>query len=302
MKIQIESLNTFIAAADTGSFSAAARKLSKSQAAISLSIQNLEIDLGFALFYRNRKLPELTQQGELILKDARDLMSQYRAFIERSISISNVEQVKLCIGIDPLVCCHKINEIIQDFSTAFPLIELKIVQRSSESLNQKLNDKKIDFALGIFKHDIKSNFEYLSAFKLHGYWVVAPNYAKELKLFSDNGVVKADKSLFSRARILLPSETPSIYINETNISKQVWYVEDIHTLLSFCRNGLGFAYLPSFVVEHDLKNGKLDKLLLESDLRSENYLMASLIYPAGISKSIAMEWLSQRFLDFKVCR
>ena len=68
-------------------------------------------------------------------------MSQYTAFIERSKSISNVEQIKLCIGIDPLVCCHKINKIILDFSIAFPLVELKIVQQNSESLAQKLTDK-----------------------------------------------------------------------------------------------------------------------------------------------------------------
>lgn len=301
MKIQFESLSSFIAAADTGSFSAAGRKLKKSQAAISLAIQNLEIDLGFTLFDRDGKYPKLTQQGELVLKDARELMSQYNAFIERSKSISSVEQVKLRIGIDPLVCCHKINEIIQDFSMAFPLVELNIVQQSSESLAQKLTEKTLDFALGVFSHDAKSNFEHISAFQLNGSWVVSPTYVEDNQLILDNGVVNIKKSVFNQSRILLPSETPLTNIDEVSLTKQIWYVEDIHTLLSFCRNGLGIAYLPNFVVSHDLERGSLNKLVLDSELTGNNCCRASLIYLLGYQKSSAVEWLTQNFLNFKLC-
>jgi DNA-binding transcriptional LysR family regulator len=301
MKIQLESLSSFIAAADTGSFSAAGRKLKKSQAAISLSIQNLEIDLGFSLFDRDGKYPQLTQQGELFLKDTRQLMSQYTAFIERSKSISNVEQIKLCIGIDPLVCCHKINKIILDFSIAFPLVELKIVQQNSESLAQKLTDKTLDFALGVFSQNVKKHFEHIAAFHLIGSWIVSPSYVETNNLQLDNGVVKIEKSLFNQSRILLSSEIPLTDMDESTLTKQIWYVEDIHTLLSFCRNGLGIAYLPNFVVAHDLEKGSLNKLVFDLEQVESSSSRVSLIYNLGYQKSPAVEWLTNKFSNFKLC-
>ena len=45
-----EALNAFVEAAALGSFSAAARKLRKSQSTISTAIANLEADLGLTLF------------------------------------------------------------------------------------------------------------------------------------------------------------------------------------------------------------------------------------------------------------
>ena len=300
MKIQLESLTSFIAAADTGSFSAAGRKLKKSQAGISLSIQNLEIDLGFTLFDRNGKYPLLTQQGELVLKDARLLMSQYSTFVESSKIISTEEQVKLSIGIDPLVCCPRVKEVILRFSEAFPAIELTISQRSSESLAQKLADKTLSFALGLFDRDTKKTFENMSAFQLDSCWVVSSGYSLANNLHYDAldpRAIKIDQATFNQSRILLPSETPLAGFYEINLTKKIWYVEDIHTLLSFCRNGLGIAYLPRFVVEHDLAKGHLNKLVLEKDQSRSRDWRSSLIFTPGYNKPPAVEWLTRNILS-----
>ncbi|MDP2516912.1 LysR family transcriptional regulator [Photobacterium damselae subsp. piscicida] len=45
MQFSIEQLEAFVAAAETGSFSAGARKLNKAQSVISTAIANLELDL-----------------------------------------------------------------------------------------------------------------------------------------------------------------------------------------------------------------------------------------------------------------
>lgn len=55
-----ESLIAFVEAASLGSFSAAARKLGKSQSTVSTAIAHLEIDLGLTLFDREKRYPVLT--------------------------------------------------------------------------------------------------------------------------------------------------------------------------------------------------------------------------------------------------
>ena len=59
-----EALTAFVEAAASGSFSAAARRMRKSQSTISTAISNLETDLGLTLFDRSTRQPTLTAQGE----------------------------------------------------------------------------------------------------------------------------------------------------------------------------------------------------------------------------------------------
>ncbi|WP_413047993.1 LysR family transcriptional regulator [Pseudomonas phoenicis] len=67
MRYSPESLVAFTEAAALGSFSAAARKLNKSQSTISISIANLEADIGSQLFDRGSSKPILNSAGEQVL-------------------------------------------------------------------------------------------------------------------------------------------------------------------------------------------------------------------------------------------
>ena len=55
--VTIEQLRTLRAVAEAGSFSAAARKLGRVQAAVSQSIDRLEAQLGLRLFDRTGRVP-----------------------------------------------------------------------------------------------------------------------------------------------------------------------------------------------------------------------------------------------------
>lgn len=59
------------AVADTGSFSAAARRLNRAQSVVSYTIANLEQQLGLALFERDGRRPALTEAGRALVADAR---------------------------------------------------------------------------------------------------------------------------------------------------------------------------------------------------------------------------------------
>lgn len=61
-----EQLRIFITVCETGSFSAAARKLNRAQSGISQAIANLEISINQTLFDRSGNIPELTSEGEAL--------------------------------------------------------------------------------------------------------------------------------------------------------------------------------------------------------------------------------------------
>ncbi len=70
-----ETLRTFIAVAETGSFSKAAERLCKTTATISYRIKLLEENTGVALFFRTTRSVTLTAAGEHLLSQARDWLS-----------------------------------------------------------------------------------------------------------------------------------------------------------------------------------------------------------------------------------
>src|ERR1700751_5702485 len=73
--VSLDQLRTFIAAADEGSFSAAARKLLRAQSVVSETVSNLEDQIDFPLFYRSPPYPKTTPAGVVLLADARSIVA-----------------------------------------------------------------------------------------------------------------------------------------------------------------------------------------------------------------------------------
>ena len=72
--IDIEKLDTFLQAAETLSFSEAAKRVHLSQPTISHHIKMLEEDMGVLLFTRTNSGLQLTEEGRLLLPWARRLL------------------------------------------------------------------------------------------------------------------------------------------------------------------------------------------------------------------------------------
>jgi len=72
--LDLDLLRTFVAVAERGSFSAAATRISRTQAAISQQIQRLEAQLCASLFVRNSREVRLSPAGERLLGYANRLL------------------------------------------------------------------------------------------------------------------------------------------------------------------------------------------------------------------------------------
>lgn len=67
-------LRSFVTIVDSGGFTRAATRLGRTQSTISLQIKRLEDGLGRRVFIRDRREPELTAEGEVLLTYARRLL------------------------------------------------------------------------------------------------------------------------------------------------------------------------------------------------------------------------------------
>src|SRR3954469_11460095 len=98
--VTIEQLRTLRAVAEAGSFSAAARKLGRVQAAVSQSIDRLEAQLALRLFDRSGRVPRLTHHGEAIVAAAAKIEGGVDALEDLVASLRRGAETTLSIVVD----------------------------------------------------------------------------------------------------------------------------------------------------------------------------------------------------------
>lgn len=84
MTMGLRQLAAFVAIAEHGSFSAAARELGVVQPAVSQAVRRLEADLGLVLLARSTRRVTLTLAGEALLERARAVLREECALRDRA--------------------------------------------------------------------------------------------------------------------------------------------------------------------------------------------------------------------------
>jgi Transcriptional regulator len=98
--VTLDQLRILMAIAETGSFSAAARRLSRAQSAISHAVLALETALGVALFDRTGRAPKLTEAGRVLLGDAKAVVSRTEELRARAQSMGQGIEPELSLAVD----------------------------------------------------------------------------------------------------------------------------------------------------------------------------------------------------------
>ena len=82
MGMKISTLEYLIALADSRSINEAAQKLYVAQPSLTKALQGMERELGFQLFVRTKSGIELTEAGRQILPEARQMVANYKGWLE----------------------------------------------------------------------------------------------------------------------------------------------------------------------------------------------------------------------------
>jgi DNA-binding transcriptional LysR family regulator len=149
--LELSLLRHFVALAQTGSFSAAARKLQTSQPVISRSIQRLEDVVGTRLAERSTRSVELTPAGEALLRDATFLLGRAAVAMENARRIGQSAHGRIRIGICPTAESAEIARGIADFRNKWPSIDLRFSSVDSAALPASLRSCDVD--IGIMQVD-----------------------------------------------------------------------------------------------------------------------------------------------------
>lgn len=125
MRYSPEALMAFVEAADTGSFSAAARKLRKSQSSVSTAIANLEVDLGVTLFDRQSRQPVLTPAGQRVLSHVQAILAASERLDELAVRLSTQVETRLTFVLSDTYQPTHHEALLRRFERRYPDIEFE---------------------------------------------------------------------------------------------------------------------------------------------------------------------------------
>ncbi|RFU85785.1 LysR family transcriptional regulator [Streptomyces triticagri] len=138
-------LRTFLAVAQTLSFTQAARRLGLRQSTVSQHVRRLEAATGRLLFTRDTHSVELTDDGEAMLGFARTILGAHERAAE--FFAGTRLRGRLRFGASEDFVLTRLPEILKSFRHAHPEVDLELTVELSGTLHRRLADGQLDLVL-----------------------------------------------------------------------------------------------------------------------------------------------------------
>lgn len=231
-------LKSFIAIAETGSFSKAADIVGRTQSAVSLQIKKLEEGLKCFLFDRSNRQVALTEQGEIFLGYARRMVElQWEAY-----SRLNEPEVKgeISLGTPEDFATHYLPEILSSFTKHHPLVQLHV--RCDLTLNLMSGFRKGEYDMILVKRDPERVKGGTKVWREPLIWAMADHHQIKLPI----SLVLSPQPCIYRARALAALDR----------SRKAWSISytspSLAGTIAAVKAGLGITVLPKDMVPEGL--------------------------------------------------
>lgn len=143
--LDIRSLRSFVTVVETGSVTEAARRVGRTQPAVTLQIRRLEEQIGKPLFEPGARRPVLTTDGNILLGYARAMLRMHDE-VWRRFQTRRIEG-RVVLGTPDLYAAYLLPQILSGFRAIYPGVEVDLRCALSRTLMGALDAKEIDIAL-----------------------------------------------------------------------------------------------------------------------------------------------------------
>lgn len=170
--LDIDQLKTFLAIADTGSFTKAAEDVNKTQSAVSMQMKRLEENLGRTLFVRDGRGNRLSRDGERFVEQSRKLVAMNDEIMASFTKPELTGSVRF--GTPDDYADLFLPEVLGRFARSHPQVTVDVECLPSMNLMEKMRQGEIDIALVTF-HDNEGEGEVVRRERL--VWVASARHS-----------------------------------------------------------------------------------------------------------------------------
>lgn len=261
VKMDLKKLETFIQVAEQGSFTKAAEKLGYTQSAVSFQIKQLEEALKTVLFERINHSIKLTPKGREILNLAHQMIA-LAGDIEKTANNTNEISGTVRIAMADSLCHFIFWDHFSEFHRLYPNIKLKVISTSTEEMFRLAKQNDIDLVFTLDKHLYDTNYIIVKEHEINTSLITSAEnelaLKEELSLddISCEPLILTEKGMSYR-------QTFEEYAAKKSIElKPILETGDTELICHLVEQGAGISFLPDFVTEKYVKNGKIKQVRL----------------------------------------
>ena len=290
---RLQTIEAFVAVADSGSFAAAAQQLRVAKSVVTARVQQLEEYVGAPLLHRTTRSVRLTELGQAYVKDCSELLSKSNGLLDEMRKTQNSPEGKLRIHALPGFVLGHLAVELQEFQQLHPDINVDLF--ASDTVIDPVKEG-FDCTLQIFS-PASEELIARKMFPVRRVFCASPSYLaahselnnprdlREHRLGLYSGYHTRDRWDFFRGQ-----EAISIYLKPPLLTNSV------HLLAEYGCAGAGVVCIPTLVASRYLVSGQLVPVLTDWQLSS---FWLSAIYPHnsrhGLKLQLFINHLMKKF-------
>lgn len=256
--VTINQLRAFIAVCDEGSFSGAARALSRAQSAISHAVAALEDALRVELFERNTRKAELSAAGRSLLPDARAVIARTEEMKNRAGSIARIGAPRISIAVDVHFPRAHLIDCLRKLQAEVPTAAIDLRMTTGQAGEELVLDGSCSLAVTVVDEPEAG----LSGIERH--WLAE---VPVTTVCAPTHPLAAQPQPLSREEFdqhvqLVVSEGSAGQdgTSKPEAADRTWLLNDLSAKHDFLRAGLCWGDMPTHLVRQDLMDGRLVEL------------------------------------------
>lgn len=284
----LDQISVFLAVVETGSFTAAARRLGRAPSVISYAIANLENQLAVTLFARaGTARPKLTEAGRAILSDSRNLAIAVDGLLAKARGLTSGLEAEVSLVVDVMWPAKKLVRALDEFRGRFPTVALRLQAETLGAVTHAVMEGTAAFG-------ISGPLELASDLLVRGpagsvklVAVAAPSHPLAL-LQGPVGPAARDHIQL----VLTDRSTLTQGRDFGVVSVRSWRLADLGAKHALLLAGMGWGNMPKPMVNEDLKRGRLVELKIETT--GEPVYPFHTVYRNDAPPGPAGSWLMER--------
>lgn len=285
MEWTLDRLRHFVAVAEAGTMTEAARRLGRAQSAVSTAIGLLEADLALELFDRVGRRVQLTAAGEVMLLEAQSLLRQAQAMDHRARALAGGGQARMVVALDEALPYVPLAQLFKELAARFPSMELTVLNGTASEVADHVVTQRAQIA---FQFD-RSSAPATCAQRHIGSVPQTVCVAKGHVL--DGAAPLTRRQLAAHRQLLMHIDG----VEETVVSPAVWRSNSFYVIADMVADGLGWAILPVNIAEFgDLRSHLRQRACEDLALPP---LTVRMLWLQGLVPGAAALWMRQRLAE-----
>jgi len=253
MKLDLDSIRVLATVVEYGSFAAAAKKLHRAQSAVSYQIRKLENGLNITIFDRSEYRAVLTAEGLAILNEGKRLLTQAENIEQLARQLSQEWEPSFEVVIDGILEISPIMNVIKSLIDEDIPTKISLTMEYLGGVQHRFEQKQADLMIvkeyqastQLLSHPLSKVSCLLCVAQDHPLAKITQVDLNTLQQYIELSVHdSSDQELYTVEHMHFGGE-------------KIFYLSDFKSKKEAMLQGIGFGWMPFYLVEKELQNGRL---------------------------------------------